>query len=198
MNKALTWRRGRYLIIISIIFFLPLLLLYISSSSSFWRFINVAPWAWVTEPYFSVGMGYIYKETIIEDAQKSVNFKIFQPFYRPLGKPVYRVAINVEPKAIANSEVYFFTPEFLGAKPGPLSGLLIKQSLTEEKELPENTVKLIIDSTEVSFFSLSPQDGFGFYFKKEGTNIVGSWFGKDANQSELLKVAASIVAEKPE
>ena len=72
----------------------------------------MAPWDWVTEPYFSVGMGYIYKETTMEEAQRLVNFKIFQPLYRPFGKPIYRVAINVKPKSAANSEVYFFTPRF--------------------------------------------------------------------------------------
>ena len=45
----------------------------------------MAPWDWVTEPYFSVGMGYIYKETTMEEAQRLVNFKIFQPLYRPFG-----------------------------------------------------------------------------------------------------------------
>lgn len=179
--------------IISIVLFLPLIFLYISSFSLSKNFIGMAPWDWVTEPYFSVGMGYIYKETTIEDAQKSVNFKVFQPLYRPSAKPIYRVAINVEPKSMANSEVYFFTPRFPGTEPGaePIGGLLIKESLTEE-ELPENSTKSIVSGTEVSIFSLSPQDGWGFYFKKEGTNITGSWFGKDANQPELLKVAESI------
>ncbi|EKE15488.1 MAG: hypothetical protein ACD_11C00158G0002 [uncultured bacterium] len=200
MSKTQAWRRGRYLIIISTIFFLPLIFLYIFSPDLFKDSINVAPWAMVTEPYFEVGMGYVYKETTMEEAQQSVNFKVFKPFYRPSGKPIYRVAINVKPKAIANSEVYFFTPNFPGTEPGtePFGGLLIKQSLTEEKELPKNTAKLIIDSTEVSFFSLSPQDGLGFYFKEEETNIVGSWFDKDADQSELFKIAESIITKRAE
>ena len=195
MNKPQTWRRGRYLIIISTIIFLPLIFLYILSSNNF---TSVAPWAIVNEPYFAVGMGYIYKETTMKEAQQSVNFKVFQPLSRPLDKPIYRVAINVKPKAIANSEVYFFTPEFPGAKPGPLGGLLIKESLTEEKELLESSTKSMINGTEVTIFSLSPQDGLGFYFKKEGTNIVGSWFSGEANQSELLKIAESIIKERAE
>ncbi|MEK7130658.1 MAG: hypothetical protein AAB793_03320 [Patescibacteria group bacterium] len=183
------------MIIISIVLFLPLIFLYISSFSSSKNFIGMAPWDWVTEPYFSVGMGYIYKETTMEEAQRLVNFKIFQPLYRPFGKPIYRVAINVKPKSAANSEVYFFTPRFPGTEPGtePIGGLLIKQSLAEE-ELPENAIKSIISGMDVSIFPLSPQDGWGFYFKKEGTNIVGSWFGKDADQLELLKIAESITS----
>lgn len=155
----------------------------------------MAPWDWVTEPYFSVGMGYIYKETTIEEAQKLVNFKVFQPLYRPSAMPIYRVAINVEPKSMANSEIYFFTPIFPGTEPGtePIGGLLIKQSLAKE-ELPENAIKSIVSGIEISIFSSSPQKGWGFYFKKEGTGIVGSWFGKDANKSEFLKIAKSIIS----
>ena len=141
-------------------------------------------------PYFEVGMNDIYKEVAFEEAIGSVAFTVFYPRYLPSGMPPYKVALLTRPEP--NSKVAFFTPKFPGVKPGPLKGLVIMESL---KDLPlagqEET--FILNSTIAKIFSFAPhQSGWRIIFSKDGTNIEISWFGKEANKEELIKVAKSM------
>lgn len=184
------WIGGFFLIILGVLLFKIMLL---PLFHALFLGEDEAPWAKVKRPYFEVGMGEIYKEVTLEEAKKAVAFEVFRPSYLPPNMSSYKIAIRTKPKN--NSEVVFFTPEFPGAKPGPLEGLVISQSLTQEleKSLKTQARTLKVDSTKILFFSLKPQDGWGIFFKKNGTQIYAYWFGKKANKKELLKIGKFLI-----
>lgn len=151
--------------------------------------LPVAPWARVKPPYFEVSMGEIYKEVSFSQAQEKAGFKIFRPVYLPPNLPSYRVAIKTKPTR--TKEVAFYTPDFPGSKPGPLKGLLIRESpaLEPERNIASRSKKIKINSAVALIFPLKPAKGWGFYLKRNGTGIKASWFGAEANPDELEKLA---------
>lgn len=158
-------------------------------------FISVKP------PYFEYSMGEIFKEVSLEEAKNQMNFTVYEPKYIPKDMPMYKTAVRIKPEN-ETPEINFYTPEFPGVKPGPLEGLRISQTTIDEDSDHSSERRIELKNGTVGWISSNSYDYknenykyIGISFEINNTNIWVGWFGKEVDQSEVMRVAESMVPE---
>lgn len=159
--------------------------------------IFLFPSVFIRPPYFEYSMGEIFKEVSLEEAKSQVDFDVYEPKYVPAGMPPYKVAIRIKPES-ETPEIDFYTPEFPGAKAGPppIKGIRIGETSLPQKESSETEKrKLFIKNIPVEVESSNINDYLGISFKIKDTNLWIGSLGNTASETELVKIAESMIPE---